>query len=364
MNEELKSVSIQTSYCLDLICFIDLLCQTNEWGHDEQTAKWEAFISDDAIKSLNEVKRLLEPTETLITTLAPLLVLDEEFNDLKVLEVFESPRYLLNKCKKDITFKGPYKSYKTMILKKGERLLRGITPVIACLERFKFKHEWIETRLPLINAKIKTLQSSFNQTQLTTKLTPYLLEELPAQTVYVLSYYVKPKTAVSLSFNCPKTPHLVAITQSTLEVATDFVTAVVNPIHALNLKKAYKPLRKELALKKQFELVKPDYKNMDQYLDHLLEITLHVMILAEAGYLANPYEYLARYQYGTHKFSVILFDYMKQVSRHQTTSLEAYCQLMCQSVTAAQLQTQFLSIMSAQRHQFDEGISNASHSEV
>ncbi len=341
MEEQVTNVSVQTSYCLDLICFIDLLFQETPRFVDEQTKYWESVVSDESIQLLKSARRLLAKDETFISTLGPLILLDDDFNNLLVIELLQAPRYLLSKCKSSVYLSDKHPGYRKTMLKKGERLLRGITPMIECLERCKFKNYWIQNRLPMINSQVKALETSFEQSRLDHRLKQWRVSPLMNAKLYVLSYYTENTAKQTLPINA----QFVTLTAQPQDVALAFVLLHLDFLDHISLKKPYRSFKKEQTLKKHYEMVKTEYEDFEAYMDALLTLSLTGIILSEAGYLMQPYEYLARYQFGTHKFSVILFEYMQFTPRQPNESLANYFKTMYKQVSSDKLTEQFVSIM-------------------
>ena len=123
------------------------------------------------------------------STLIPLIATDSEFNDLRLSELLQSPKYLVTQLKKQTIKKNLSKAYQKFLNKDVEKVFEQLGLVIAELERCKFKNFWLENRLPLINEQIKRYDKECQPLNvietLNQSLTPQHIER---RNVYVVSF--------------------------------------------------------------------------------------------------------------------------------------------------------------------------------
>ncbi len=317
---EHQKLNFETSYILDMLCFLDLLYSEKSNKEVELIREFEESLSDTSRKYMWDIHRQLPRNESITSIIVPMVTADPEFNSLRFSELLGSPKYLILTFKKTDFFKQAPKVYKKFINRSSEKVIRQLSLVIEELEKDKFKSFWLEKRLPLINQKIKEYNKeilpfkpieTFN-----TWLQPVVIHE---RTCYVLSFYEGDSMSI-LSEDL-----MISIDLSALQVLKSIIKEVFNKMSICSqLKLMKKELKTNLELRQLYKEVKNEYPSLIDYLDENMKLALIVYFYHHFEMLDYPYQYLNRYNFGTHKLSVLFYDYMVKSPKGSRQTLTDY----------------------------------------
>ncbi|MGL4338453.1 MAG: hypothetical protein ACRCST_16330 [Turicibacter sp.] len=344
MPQEKPSVIIETSYLLDLFCFIDLLNTDTISQYDEQIAYWEDYISDDSKKNLQKARKLLPKNETFMSMVVPLVSVDQELNILKTSEILSSPKYLIaNYKKKDFYKNCKDKLFKQFINGDCEKVIRTVTPILMELEKAKFKHYWIHERLPIINSQIKSLKEYTTSHDIVHEVNEMINPTvIHSKLIYVLSFYKTTNNSLVL-------PDLSVVTHTQAQIEPliqDVVATMITlPVEQLELKKVFAKLKRNKAIQNAYQPVKGEFKNVPDYCAETLLLAIHTYMNAKLEVQSQPYEFLARYNFGNHKLAVIFYHHFEQYPKPAHVTLNDYLKETLQDLNVEHLDQAFLSIM-------------------
>ncbi|MCU7197869.1 hypothetical protein PNU17_12665 [Turicibacter sanguinis] len=344
MNEQNKTLSFEASYTLDVISLLDLLF-SGEMGEDTELIRYfEEQLSENCEVSLNKVRNTLPKGESIGSTLIPLIATDSEFNDLRLSELLQSPKYLVTQLKKQTTEKQFSKSYKKFLTKDLEKVFEQLSLVIAELERCKFKNFWLETRLPLINDQIKRYDKESQPLNvieiLNQSLTPQHIEK---RIIYVVSFDLLDLKSIQL-FNEDVVVSIKLSTKQAVECLTEQLLQPIS-IHK-RLKARVRTLKHDKVLLNALKQVKEEYKDLGTYLEANVKLAYQMYLNDQLHLCDQPYQYLGRYQFGKYKLSTLFYHYMQTHPKLNSKSITDYLIEVVEQVELDQFDQRYMSIMS------------------
>ncbi|HAX72270.1 MAG TPA: hypothetical protein DCY20_01965 [Firmicutes bacterium] len=338
------TVKIDTSYLLDLFCFLDLLFSDEPHQMDVQIEYWEDYVTKESAKNLRKARKCLPKNESFISMLLPLLCSDPEFNVLQASELLGSPKFLISNFKKQMCFKNcMHKPFKQFINGDCEKVIKLVAPMITELERGRFKHYWIHERLPLINNKLKELESYCSNHHLYEEVSKIgIVPPVSDKNIYVLSFYRTTTPNLTL-------PQLDVVTHPNVcveAVIQDVVkTLIPDTMKQRVYKKEYKVLKQNKSLQQAYHQVKGEHKNIVSYIEGNIFLATHAYLNEKLDVLPDPYEVLARHEFGHYKFSVLMYHQMKQMDLLSHQTYEEFIKSTLMNMRLDYIDEQFLDIM-------------------
>ena len=344
MNEQKNKLSFEASYTLDVIGLLDLLF-SGEIDEDTEFVRYlEEQLSENCEGLLNKVRNTLPKGESIGSTLIPLIATDSEFNDLRLSELLQSPKYLVTQLKKQTIKKNLSKAYQKFLNKDVEKVFEQLGLVIAELERCKFKNFWLENRLPLINEQIKRYDKECQPLNvietLNQSLTPQHIER---RNVYVVSFELLDLKSIQL-FN---EDVVVSIKRSTKQVLECLTEQLLQPISIhRQLRARVRALKHDQMLLNALKHVKEEYKDLGSYLEANVKLAYQMYLNTQLHLCDQPYQYLGRYQFGTYKLSTLFYHYMQTHPKTSSQSISDYLVEVVEQVEVDQFDQRYLTIMS------------------
>lgn len=341
MCEQKQLLNFEASYPLDILCFLDLLFTDILSKEEELISHFEELLSEDCSKIVKNARKKLPKQETFMSMMLPLITADPEFNDLRLSELLGSPNYLITQIKKHPSYKQLPKKVKKFIRKDAAMVIRQIALVISQLEKAKFKTFWIEQRLSIVNTKIKQHEKKILPLQPIEHLREWLTPNYKGKhRIYILSFYdgnpvrlLNQDTMASVyTSSASLIQELVDQTFSTVKFEND-------------LKLLAKQLKSNSDLTQAYQAVKGEYRQMTSYLEKNIKLAFTTYFYQKFNVLDQPYEYLGRYNFGTHKLSVLFFQYIKSYPKESNQLFKEYLLKMTKEVELNNFEQRIISIL-------------------
>lgn len=344
MCEQKKTLYFEASYTLDMISFLDLLFSDNVSKEDEIVTHFEGMLSDQSPILMQKARKGMPENQTFTSMLIPLLTADHEFNDLRLSELLGSPKYLIATFKKHPDFKKVPKIYKKFIKRQAESVITHLALIIRELEKAKFKSFWLENRLPLINQKIRCYEKEIFPLRLVETLNTYVNPlAIERRNLYISSFYEGDSVTL---FN----QDLMASIQAT---SSQLIQGIIDQLNSsLTVEKRLKPYIKawksNVDVMEAFKAVKGEYSTVSAYVEQNIKLALMAVLYQKFNVIDQPYQYLGRYNFGTHKMSVLFYHYMETNPKQSKELLQDYLLKVVEESELELFETQYVTIMNQQ----------------
>lgn len=344
MYGQTQLLYFEASYTLDILCFLDLLFIDVLSKEEELVTHFEGMLSEGCSKVVKNARKKLPKQESFMSVILPLLAADPEFNDLRLSELLGSPKYLTSKIKQHPNYKQLSKHLKKFIRKDAAWVIGQISLVISELEKAKFKTFWIEKRLPLIKSKIKQYDKEIQSLRLIENFNEWLVpNRINKRTVYILSFYEGNQMQL-LNYD---------IMSSVNSSSANLIQALVDQSFSnLKFENELKLLAKQVKnnpdLIQAYQAVKGEYKQVAGYLEKNIHLALITYFYQKFNVLDQPYEYLGRYNFGTHRLSVLFYQYIHSYPKEPNQLFKDYLLKMTEEIELDRFEQQFLGFMNQQ----------------
>lgn len=313
-------ISIQASYTLDLLCFIDLLISDFSSDFDGDVAHFRNFLSYEGEANLAFLKKTFGRELSLQQLIAPLLVADKEFGKLSMSELLVSGRYLVNAYKQSVANDRASVWYQRFLQGEASQLIAALEPVVADMERAGFKHYWLMNHLPAMNKTIEDFRKRFDWEQLSHRLKAFTSG---TQHIYLCGL-------AQLDFNNLGGGHFLATSDTPARrlartLIEEAVHLAVAPLDSGQLLGALP--RSEDAL---------PVKLSRDYLQTCVSLALEYMLKEQLGFIQNAELHLLNVEKGQYELAVYLYRYLLDAPK-TTDKLGDYLEAWLRQLDVSQL---------------------------
>lgn len=294
-------ILFQSSYTLDLLCFIDLLI-LDEGASDlsEDLEYFRNYLSYEGESSLAYLQKTLGKGQSLQLLIAPLLVADPEFSKLSLPELLVSASYLIKAFKASGEYEKETASYQRFLRQEAPQIISALAPIAADMERGGFKHYWFVTHLPVLRKRLKTYEDCLDWEN--------LIQLVGGWQKGAFRIFVSNMAQMELSYlgngyfmAACETPRR-RIVKSLLEVA---VGKGVEGIDWLELVEA-------LDGKDEIKKAKSWGQSIQSYMEKNARLALEYTMKEKAGLIQNAQNHLLDKERGSYQLALLMYDAMKR----------------------------------------------------
>jgi len=296
-------LSFQTSYTLDLLCFIDLLISDFSSEFDSDVTYFRNFLSYEGEVNMNYLKKTFGRELSLQQLIAPLLVADKEFAKLTPSELLVSGRYLINAYRQSAAYKKASIWYQRFLQQEAIQIIAALEPIVADLERGGFKHYWLLNHLPAMNKTIEDFGQRFDWDRLSSILGDWTKGKL----------HVHVCGLAQLDFNNLGSGHFLATADTAgrrlgRSLVEEAVSSAIAPIN-FSLMLGALP-RTEDILQLKFS---------DRYLQKSASLALEYYLKEQLSFIQNAERHLLNVEKGQYELAVLMYGYMQATPKTEET---------------------------------------------
>ena len=322
---EQKKLKFEISYTLDLLCFLDKLADTSPYEEKtEIVTQFRDALTPESHKRLKRIKKCLPKKESIQSLIAPLIVADENFLDLKIVktsEILGNSRYLINQFKKSPQFKKISPTYKKFLKKRAPEVISNLEDIVKDLEQTKFKSYWLSKKLVIIKRKITDYQLTITPLNLSSLISDWSGTKLDIseKNIYVLTFSNK---EISSLLNGD---YIVSSLKSTNQLIRALINeAFESESFKAELRPLIKKFKKNKRLMMAFKTVKKEYRTISDYIQSNLILAITTYLNEQTGAITHPHEYLKAHHFGTHKIAILFYEYINLFPKSAIQPLNEY----------------------------------------